>query len=180
VLWILDNGLIYSYTYINFFVNTYLLHIETPRLNTNRHVHAHKCLHWAVIEPATSCVVGETCNNKAYSKIKSTYLNKSHHSYPHTVSPDIHIYIHTYHSRFIPEGVAEISQTFLRDTHVLPKLAMRNTEDMTGGKPIAVSLQFISGIIAINPLVAIYDIHGGKREVLFFYFVPDTTRDIHI
>jgi hypothetical protein len=32
------------------------------------------------------------------------------------------IKIHTYHSRFIPEGVAEASQTFLRDVHVLPKL----------------------------------------------------------
>jgi hypothetical protein len=48
-----------------------------------------------------------------------------------------------------------------------------------GGKPIAVLLQSISGISAINPLVAFYDIHGGKREVLFFYFVPDTTRDIN-
>jgi hypothetical protein len=26
-------------------------------------------------------------------------------------------YIHTYHSRFIPEGVAEVSQIFLQDTH---------------------------------------------------------------
>jgi hypothetical protein len=42
-------------------------------------------------------------------------------------------------SRFIPEGVAEASQIFLRDAHALPKyLAMRNTTDMTGGKPIAV------------------------------------------
>jgi hypothetical protein len=73
------------------------------------------------------------------------------------------IYIHTYHSRFIPEGVAEISQIFLRDTHVLQKLAMRNTADETGGKPIAVLLQSISGVSAINPLVAFYDIHGGKR-----------------
>jgi hypothetical protein len=56
-------------------------------------------------------------------------------------------------------------------------LAMRNTADVTGGKPIAVLLQSISGVSAINPLVAFYDIHGGKREVLFFYFVPDTTRD---
>jgi hypothetical protein len=48
---------------------------------------------------------------------------------------------------------------------------------MTCGKPIAVLLQSISGVSAINPLVAFYDIHGGKREVLFFYFVPDTTRD---
>jgi hypothetical protein len=48
---------------------------------------------------------------------------------------------------------------------------------VTGVKPIAVLLQSISGVSAINPLVAFYDIHGGKREVLFFYFVPDTTRD---
>jgi hypothetical protein len=53
---------------------------------------------------------------------------------------------------------------------------MRNTADVTGGKPIAVLLQSISGVSTINPLVAFYDIHGGKREVLFFYFVPDTTR----
>jgi hypothetical protein len=38
-------------------------------------------------------------------------------------------------------------------------------------------LQSISGVNAINPLVAFYDIHGGTKEVLFFYFVPDTTRD---
>jgi hypothetical protein len=30
-------------------------------------------------------------------------------------------YIHTYHIRFVPEGVAEASQIFLRDTHVLLK-----------------------------------------------------------
>jgi hypothetical protein len=54
---------------------------------------------------------------------------------------------------------------------------MRDTADVTGGKPIAVLLQSISGVNAMNPLVAFYDIHGGKREVLFFYFVPDTTRD---
>jgi hypothetical protein len=56
---------------------------------------------------------------------------------------------------------------------------MRNTADVTGGKPIAVLLQSISGVSANNPLVAFYDIHGGKREVLFFYFVPDTTRDLY-
>jgi hypothetical protein len=53
---------------------------------------------------------------------------------------------------------------------------MKNSTDVTGGKPIAVFLQSISGVSAINPLVAFYDIHGEKREVLFFYFVPDTTR----
>jgi hypothetical protein len=51
------------------------------------------------------------------------------------------------------------------------------TADMTGGKPIAVLLLSISGVSAINPLVAFYDIHGGKGEVIFFSFVPDTTRD---
>jgi hypothetical protein len=54
---------------------------------------------------------------------------------------------------------------------------MRNTADVTGGKPLAVLLQSISGVSAVNPLVVFNDIHGGKREVLFFYFVPDTTRD---
>jgi hypothetical protein len=39
-------------------------------------------------------------------------------------------------------------------------------------------LQSISGVSAINPLVAFYDIHGVKTEMLFFYFVPDTTRDL--
>jgi hypothetical protein len=55
---------------------------------------------------------------------------------------------------------------------------MRKTADVTGGKPIAVSLQSISGVSAPNPYVAFYDTHGGKREVLFFHFVPDTTRDL--
>jgi hypothetical protein len=32
------------------------------------------------------------------------------------------LYIHTYHSRFISEGVAEGSQILLQDAHVLPKL----------------------------------------------------------
>jgi hypothetical protein len=55
---------------------------------------------------------------------------------------------------------------------------MKHNADVTGGKPNAVLLQSISGVSVINPLVTFYDIHGGKREVLFFYFVPDTTRDL--
>jgi hypothetical protein len=54
---------------------------------------------------------------------------------------------------------------------------MKNTTDVTGGKPIAVLLQSISGVSAINSLVTFYGIYGGKREVLFFYFVPDTTQE---
>jgi hypothetical protein len=80
------------------------------------------------------------------------------------------------HSRFIPQ------QKFLRYSSETPtfyqnKLAVKNTTHLTGGKPIAVSLESISGVNAINPLVAFSNIHGGKREVLFFYFVLDTTRD---
>jgi hypothetical protein len=53
---------------------------------------------------------------------------------------------------------------------------MRNTADVTGGNFYLI--EPISGVSDINPLVAFYDSHGGKREVLFFYFVPDTTRDL--
>jgi hypothetical protein len=68
-------------------------------------------------------------------------------------------YIDTYQSCFIPEGVA-VSYIFLRDAHVLPYyLAMRCSGE------------------TINLIIAFYDIHGRKREVPFFYFVPDTTRD---
>jgi hypothetical protein len=57
-------------------------------------------------------------------------------------------------------------------------LAMRNTADVAGGKPIAIWLQYISDGDTVNPLVAFYDIHERKREVLLFYSVPDTTRDL--
>jgi hypothetical protein len=42
---------------------------------------------------------------------------------------------------------------------------MRNTADVTGGKPIAVLLQYISGVSAINPLVA-FTTSMEEREVL--------------
>jgi hypothetical protein len=78
--------------------------------------------------------------------------------------------MYTHHSHTMPEGAAGTSQIFFRDAQVLQNdLAMRNTVDVTGGKPIAVSSQSISGVSAINPLVAFYDIHGTKREVLIFY-----------
>jgi hypothetical protein len=32
------------------------------------------------------------------------------------------MYIHTYRSRFIPEGVVEVSKIFLRDAQALPKV----------------------------------------------------------
>jgi hypothetical protein len=89
----------------------------------------------------------------------------------HNKHNDKYTYIHTYHSHFILEGVAELSQILLRDAHVLPNYsAMSTTADVTGSKLIAVLLLSISGISA--------DIHGRKREGLFFYFVPDTTREM--
>jgi hypothetical protein len=55
---------------------------------------------------------------------------------------------------------------------------MRNTAHVTCGKPIVVWLQSITGADTINSLVAFNDIHGIKREVLFFCSVPNTTRDV--
>jgi hypothetical protein len=82
------------------------------------------------------------------------------------------VYIHTYHLRFISERVADASQIFLRDTHVLPKLVSNEEPDVTGGKPIAVLLQSISGVTAINSLVAFYVIHGGNRGGAILLFCP--------
>jgi hypothetical protein len=53
---------------------------------------------------------------------------------------------------------------------------MKNTANMTGGKPIAVQSQSISVVSVVNPFVAFYDIHGSNGEVLFFCSVPDMTR----
>jgi hypothetical protein len=39
---------------------------------------------------------------------------------------------------------------------------MTYTADVAGDKPIAVLLQSISGVSAINPLVAFYDIHEER------------------
>jgi hypothetical protein len=55
---------------------------------------------------------------------------------------------------------------------------MSNNADVTSSKLIAVKSQSISGVSAVNPLVAFYDNHGRKREVLFFCFVSDPTRDL--
>jgi hypothetical protein len=47
---------------------------------------------------------------------------------------------------------------------------------MTGGKPVVVLLQSISGVSAINPLVAFYNIHGGKREAILLFCPGHYTR----
>jgi hypothetical protein len=58
---------------------------------------------------------------------------------------------------------------------------MRNTADVTGGKPIAALLQSISGVSTINPLVAFYDIHGRKKRGAILLFCPGHhTRQISV
>jgi hypothetical protein len=52
---------------------------------------------------------------------------------------------------------------------------MRNTADVTGGKPTSVLLQPIS---AINPLVAFYDIHGGKIGAILLFCPGHHTRPL--
>jgi hypothetical protein len=54
---------------------------------------------------------------------------------------------------------------------------MRNTADVSGGKPIAVLLQSISGVSAINPLVTFYDIHGVKRGAILLFCPGHHTRN---
>jgi hypothetical protein len=51
---------------------------------------------------------------------------------------------------------------------------------MTGGKPVAIWLQSISGVSAINLLVAFYDIHGEKREVYYFFILSRTPHETNI
>jgi hypothetical protein len=51
---------------------------------------------------------------------------------------------------------------------------------VTSGKPIAVWLQSISGVSAVNPLVAFYDIQEkGRCAILFFYPGHHTRLDRH-
>jgi hypothetical protein len=46
---------------------------------------------------------------------------------------------------------------------------MRNTADVTGGKPIAVLLQSVLGASTITPLVAFYDIHERKTGAILLF-----------
>jgi hypothetical protein len=100
------------------FMVTYEVFLDTL---TNNHHHHHRFL-------IPLCGVGKTCfllpffsitlTNNIHTIILSYYLIViwvPTYLYDHT-------FIHTYHSRFIPKGVAEASQIFLRNNHVLPKL----------------------------------------------------------
>jgi hypothetical protein len=86
-----------------------------------------------------------------------------------------YIYKFTYHSRFIPERVEEISDILLRHPSFTKMLwAMRNTADVTDDNPTAVCSKLILGVV--KPLDAYYDVHGGKE---FLYSVLDTTQDFY-
>jgi hypothetical protein len=84
-------------------------------------------------------------------------------------------YMHTYHSRFISERVAEVSQIF--HAHVLLKLVSYGTLQtwqVVSPLPSYCSL----GVSAINPLVAFYDIHGGER--CYIFILPRTPHETHL
>jgi hypothetical protein len=50
------------------------IYVGAPGPNANRHIHAHKCLHCAGIEPVTSCVVGEYSRHYIKSAVNVTVM----------------------------------------------------------------------------------------------------------
>jgi hypothetical protein len=88
-----------------------------------------------------------------------------------------HEYIYTTHALSSKGQQRHLRYSSETPTFYQNYLAMSNTVDVTGGKPIPVWSQSTSGVNAMNLLVAFYNIHGRKREVLFFCFVPDTTQE---
>jgi hypothetical protein len=69
----------------------------------------------------------------SYNAIQ-TSKTKYYYIYYNIYNYHIYIIIHTYHSRYIPQGVAEASQIFLRHVHVYQNdLAMKNAARVTGG-----------------------------------------------
>jgi hypothetical protein len=79
-------------------------------------------------------------------------------------------YIYKHHSRFIPEG----QQRHLRYSSKMPPfyhiyLAMKNTADVTAGKPITVWSQSISDVSAINPFTTL--IEERERCYSFILFL---------
>jgi hypothetical protein len=88
-------------------------------------------------------------------------------------------HIHTYHLYFIPEGVVETSQTFLTHSCILPKWLSYDKYSRHDRQSIAVWLQPITGVSAVNPFV-FYNIHERQGEVLFFCSVPVTRQDKRI
>jgi hypothetical protein len=71
-------------------------------------------------------------------------------------------------------GILDTSMTLKDSTEIT---AIRNTADMTGGKPIRRWAYLILGVNTVNTLIVFYCIYR-KEEVLFFCSVSDTTRDL--
>jgi hypothetical protein len=78
-----------------------------------------------------------------------------------------HVYIHTTHA-ISPKGQQRHLRHYSETSTFYQDLAMRNTANVTDGKPTAVRSQSISDVSANNTLDAFYDIHERKREVLSF------------
>jgi hypothetical protein len=77
---------------------------------------------------------------------------------------DIKELFYIYHARVIPEGVAGVAYYSETATFYQNYLALTNTADVTGGKPIAVRSQPISDLSAVNPLVALVLRHPWKKR----------------
>jgi hypothetical protein len=75
------------------------------------------------------------------------------------------ILIHITHAWSLKWWQRHLKYSSETSTFYQNELAVRDTADVTGGKPIDVWSQSISGGGAVNPLVAFYDIHGRKEEV---------------
>jgi hypothetical protein len=67
----------------------------------------------------------------------------------------IHTYIHTTHA-FSPRRDSSDFRATETRTFNQNDLAIRNTDDLTSGKPIAVRLHSTLCVSAVNPLVAFY------------------------
>jgi hypothetical protein len=87
----------------------------------------------------------------------------------------LHTYIPlTLYLRRGSRGISNIPPRHPRFTKIRKLWGTLQTWQGVSPSPSYCSLSQVS---ANNPLVAFYDIHGGKTEVLFFYFVPDTPRE---
>jgi hypothetical protein len=80
--------------------------------------------------------------------------------------------LHTYRSRFIPEALGEASPIFIRDTHILRKLS--SYEEFCKRDRWKAFRRL--NVANFKRLVTINDIHGIKGQMIFYSFVPDTTR----
>jgi hypothetical protein len=64
--------------------------------------------------------------------------------------------------------IAEASQILLRDVHVLPQL-FSYEKYCRRDRWSRDDMQSVAGVSAVYPLVAFYDIHARKREMLLFF-----------